>query len=304
MSLRPANRVTIFLVLVALFTAAVQVLNSRHLVGDIGSLFYMWCPALAAAIASIATRRPFRAVGWSVRPVRWILAGWAIPIACGLVAYGGVWLVGLGGVPNPRFLERATLTLGLTPGHSPAFVIAAAFAFISLYLVIPSMISAIGEEIGWRGFLVPELGADAGFRRAALVSGAVWAVWHAPAIVFGGYGIEGTPKAYQMACFGAMVVASAVIQAWLRLQSGSIWPCVVLHATHNAVIQRFFDAITAERGATAYFTGEFGIALVIPLALVAIYCLRHPPRGPSTVRSGYDRRSVSSETQISLPATR
>jgi len=307
MSHRSGTRATVFLflVLVALFTAAVQVLNSRHLVGDIGSLVYMWCPGVAAVIASVVTRRPFRAIGWSVRPVRWILAGWAVPIVCGVVAYGGVWLAGIGGAPSPRFLERATITLGLAPGHAPAFIIAAAFAFISLYLVIPSMISAIGEEIGWRGFLVPELDAGAGFRRAALVSGAVWALWHAPAIFFGGYGVEGTPKAYQIACFGAMVMASGVIQAWLRLQSGSIWPCVVLHATHNAVIQRFFDAITAERGATAYFTGEFGIALVIPLALVARYCLRHPPRGSAAICSEHKVPvTPASEGQRSIPASR
>ncbi|HET9695686.1 MAG TPA: CPBP family intramembrane glutamic endopeptidase [Terriglobales bacterium] len=276
MSRSSKARVLIFVLLVALFTAVIQVLNSRHKLGGIGSLVFMWCPAMAALVASVITRRSLKVIGWSPRKVQWIAAGWALPILYSFVAYGSIWLFGLGGFPNPRFLQRAPLAMNLAPGHSPTYIIVTAFFFISVYLLIPSMISAIGEEIGWRGFLVPELNNILGFRGAALLSGAIWAAWHLPAIVFGGYGVEGTPKLYQVACFAAMVISSAVLMAWLRMRSGSIWPCVVLHATHNAVIQLFFDAITANTGRTAYFAGEFGIALVIPQATLAWYLLRKP----------------------------
>lgn len=56
--------------------------------------------------------------------------------------------------------------------------------------------------------------------------------------------------------------------------TGSIWPAVVMHAVHNTAVQMFFDRITAHTARTAYFTGEFGIALVIPQAVLAIYCIR------------------------------
>ena len=35
-----------------------------------------------------------------------------------------------------------------------------------------------GEEIGWRGFLVPELAKVLPFTGVALVSGLIWASWH------------------------------------------------------------------------------------------------------------------------------
>ena len=50
-----------------------------------------------------------------------------------------------------------------------------------------------------------------------------------------------------------------------------------MHATHNGIIQAFFNRITADTGPTAWFIGEFGVALVPFTAAVAWYCWRHPP---------------------------
>jgi membrane protease YdiL (CAAX protease family) len=71
-----------------------------------------------------------------------------------------------------------------------------------------------------------------------------------------------------------MVMLSAIVVGWLRLRSGSVWPSAVVHATHNAAIQMFFDRITAPRAHTAYFIGEFGCAILLPLAVMAWYCMR------------------------------
>jgi hypothetical protein len=87
----------------------------------------------------------------------------------------------------------------------------------------------------------------------------------------GSYGAGSTPLAYRIACFSAMVIADGVIMAWLRMKSGSNWPAVIMHATHNGVIQAFFDAITAPTSATPWFIGEFGIALVPFAGLAAWY---------------------------------
>ena len=167
----------------------------------------------------------------------------------------------------------ARLTLNMA--HSSDWlVIVSAFGFITVCLLPPSMISTLGEELGWRGFLVPEFTQWIGPVDAAFMSGVIWCAWHLPAVLWFGYGATGTPKIYQIGCFSWMVVTSAVVMALLRIRSGSIWPSVVMHAVHNTVVQMFFDRITANTGPTAYFTGEFGITLVIPLAGLAIYCIR------------------------------
>jgi membrane protease YdiL (CAAX protease family) len=188
-------------------------------------------------------------------------------MACAGATYGVAWLTGIGGVPSPTFLQRASFTLGLH-GASATKIILYAFGYLAVMgLLNPG---ALGEEMGWRGFLLPELDRWLGFRRAALVTGVIWALWHWPAVIWGGYNV-GTPLPYALVCLTAMVLAGSVIAAWLRLKSGSIWPCVIMHATHNALIQKFFDRITIEHAATRYFTTEFGVGLAIAMGIVAAY---------------------------------
>jgi uncharacterized protein len=52
-----------------------------------------------------------------------------------------------------------------------------------------------------------------------------------------------------------------------------------MHATHNGVVQAFFDRITADSGPTRYYTGEFGIGMVPFTVALAWYCWRRPPAG-------------------------
>ena len=92
------------------------------------------------------------------------------------------------------------------------------------------------------------------------------------------------------------MIATGVIMAWLRMKSGSIWPAVIMHATHNGVIQAFFDAITKPKPLTPWFIGEFGIALVPFAVLVAWYCWRHSDEIKSyvSVRPGLQATQVRS----------
>jgi hypothetical protein len=55
----------------------------------------------------------------------------------------------------------------------------------------------------------------------------------------------------------------------MRLKSGSLWPCVVLHAAHNTCIQRFFEPLNVYGKNTAYVAGEFGAALGVMAILMA-----------------------------------
>ena len=269
----PKNRVVVFLVVVAILSAIATIVDSRGFFGRAGSLVYMWCPGLAAIITSLVTRRSLKAIGWTTKP-KWLGIGWLLPIAFGFVAYGLVWITGLGGVPKESFIVNGGMTIGM-PGKLAWEIIVAAFGYISVLMLPPSMITALGEEIGWRGFLVPELAGWVGARGACVFSGVVWALWHMPAILWHGYGADGgTPKIYQVACITAMVMLSAIVMGWLRLKSGSVWPSALMHATHNAVIQNFFDHITAPKAHTAWFVGEFGCAPLLPIGLMAWYSWR------------------------------
>ncbi len=268
-----SHRVLLFLILLFALTAGAFALTLHMPNTPLTSLLIMWTPALAAFVTSLLTGRSLKEMGWSVRPVKWLAIGWLIPIAYAALAYIPLWLTGLGGVPNPTFLERARLTLNM-PAGSDLTVILAAFGFITIINLIPGMIMSLGEEIGWRGFLVPELAKSGNLGKAGLYSGIIWAIWHLPGILSGDYGAADTPLAFRLFCFAVLVISGGIIFAWLRIKSGSLWPAVILHAAHNNVIQAFFDRITANTGYTSYFAGEFGFALAVVNLLLALICWR------------------------------
>jgi uncharacterized protein len=238
------------------------IIRAGHLSGA-GGLWVvglMWCPAAAAVIASLGTGRPLRAIGWRWS-WRYAALAYAIPLGYGLVAYGATWALGLGRLPDPVFAGSILLRFGPAPATAfGKFLLLQATAG-----VLFSCVTALGEEIGWRGFLVPELARVAPLSRVALVSGAVWAVWHWPVLLFADYN-GGTRPWYSLACFTILVLAIAFVFAWIRLASGSVWPAAILHASHNLWIQDVFDPLTGNTGPTPWVIGEFGAAL----ALVAL----------------------------------
>ena len=232
------------------------------------SLFIMWIPGISAILVAIFTGLSIRSFGWGFS-IKWLSIGWFIPIFYATLAYNIVWFFGLGDVPNPTFLERARFTLGAET-DSDLLIIIYSFFYITIINLIPNMLFCLGEELGWRGFLVPQLTKWMTLKKAGWISGIIWATWHLPGISSGAYASEGLPLWYQIFCFTILVISSAMILAILRMRSNSLWPAVVFHAVHNGVIQHFYDRITLDTGMTIWFIGEFGISLAIVVAIFAV----------------------------------
>ena len=266
------KRIYIFLIVLALLTGVAHVIIASASNKNMASVLIMWTPGLAALLVSFITKRSLKQIGWKLS-LKWMLAGWLFPVVYATAAYSAVWIVGFGDVPNPTFLERARFTLGMDSG-SDSLVIGAAFFYITIVNLLPAAVMALGEEMGWRGFLVPELTEWVGLKKAGWVSGIIWGTWHLPGILTGNYAQQGTPLWFQLTCFLILVISTAIILAWLRIKSGSIWPAVIFHATHNGVIQMFYDRITIDTGNTNWFTGEFGFALVPVLILTGMYVFK------------------------------
>jgi membrane protease YdiL (CAAX protease family) len=156
---------------------------------------------------------------------------------------------------------------------SPAVVIGVYVGVAGTLGMVWSSIFALGEEIGWRGLLVPELATVTSFTNTALVSGIIWAVWHFPLIFLGGYN-GGTSRWYSALCFTPMVIGIATVLAWMRLKSGSVWTGMLLHASHNLFTQCIFDPLTQDTVVTKYVRGEFGVALAVVGLLVGYFFWR------------------------------
>lgn len=209
----------------------------------------MWTPGVSAIATRLIFHRNLRGLGWRWPEARWAALAYFLPLAYATVAYGAVWLMGLCGMDLARF-----------PDDPLTFVVGGSLLFLVL---------ATGEEIGWRGFLVPALARTMPLGRTALVSGMIWVAWHAPLILCGDYNASANPRWYSMFCFTVMAVSVGLTLAWLRLRSRSVWPAAILHASHGLYVQAFFDRVLVDTGPTHWLTGEFGAALALTTGATA-----------------------------------
>ena len=193
------------------------------------------------------------------------------PLLYATIAYVIVWSSGLGGFPNHETMQQLVQRMGL--GTSPAISTVVYVLLVGSFGLIQSLARALGEEIGWRGFLVPELFKTMGFTSTALISGVVWSCWHYPILIWGDYN-AGTPTWYGLACFTILVVAISFVFAWMRLKSGSLWTGAILHASHNLYIQGIFTPLTRNTGKSAWFIDEFGAVLPLVAVGFAVYFWR------------------------------
>ncbi len=89
----------------------------------------------------------------------------------------------------------------------------------------------LGEEFGWRGYLMPALTARMNWRAASLLVGVVWGLWHLPLFF-----MAGTAQALMpIPVFLLNILAGSVLFGWLfeRTQR-SIFPVLLLHTSLNA----------------------------------------------------------------------
>ena len=243
---------------------------------DAGNLLYvtgsMWSPALAAWLTKAFFGESIRDLPWRWSGTKYAWLGYFIPVAYALPVYLVAWVGGWGGFGGSAFVRQTAEQFGWS--NFPPSVVLLLFVLVTATLGLVGKTSrALGEEIGWRGFLVPELSKVVGFGGVGLISGVMWAAYHFPILIFGDYN-AGTPVWFGLTCFTLGVIAESFILAWLTLRSGSLWPAALLHGSHNLWIQSILTPLTRDTGPTKYITDEFGFGLVITTAIGALIVWR------------------------------
>jgi uncharacterized protein len=250
--------------------------------GHIGLIYaLMWWVTVSSVVARLVLRESPSDVSfrWGGRlGTRAVLVATVLPLAVGLVAYGISWRLGLAQVHVPDF-SKPVLGISITGSGTVRFA-----KYLLLCLTVGGLYScrsAAGEEIGWRGYMLPRL-VDAGIPAPIFFSGLVWALWHTPLILSGQYASGPHPLA-SAAVFVVTVVGLGYVFAWLRLSSGSIWPCIWAHGVWNAVIQGPFDQSIA---AYSPWVGESGILTAAAVAVFAVILYKVWPLSAAVVAPG------------------
>lgn len=139
-------------------------------------------------------------------------------------------------------------------------------------LVLGSVL-ILGEEIGWRGFLLPNLQRVTGDRRrAALVTGFLHGCFHLPLILIATTYDTGVPRWFAAPAAVAVITAGGIFYAWVWDRSRSVWAVAIAHNTVNTVFDLGAAAVIATGSMNiSYVAGETGLAtlgVVLVLAVV------------------------------------
>jgi membrane protease YdiL (CAAX protease family) len=237
----------------------------------------MFTPAVAALVITFVLRVPakgerVRFLGlWPLRPAKrvvWLLVlAWLAPPV--LVALSMLVAAALGFVQlDLAFSGFAAQLEALLPEGVPlppvGVLVAAQLAMIPVGALI-NAIPAFGEELGWRGWLLPAL-RPLGTWPALLLSGAIWGFWHSPVILLG-YNFGRTDITGVLFMIGGCV-AWGVLLGWLRLRSASVWPAVIAHGSLNAAGGMI--VIFAATQPDLALAGPLGVAAWIVIAVVVV----------------------------------
>ncbi|MBO9626552.1 MAG: CPBP family intramembrane metalloprotease [Microbacterium sp.] len=119
------------------------------------------------------------------------------------------------------------VAFGIWPLNPLDAILAASVWIVPVFVM--QAVLAIGEEFGWRGWLVTRA-ASWGFWRLALVSGLVWIVWHLPVLA-----VIGDRPFWDIVIYFAGMLPWAPLLLALRWRSGSVWPAVLTHGAINSI---------------------------------------------------------------------
>ncbi|MGB0037004.1 MAG: type II CAAX endopeptidase family protein [Candidatus Acidiferrales bacterium] len=281
---RTINSILVYLILTLVSSAIFYRLIIRQTVTDAHGTWFvfglMWCPGISGLLTRLIFQGNWRGHGFGWGKTKYQFVSYWIPLAYASAVYFPVWIAGYA-----DFHSRPLTNLAhRVPNLPHAAVLPLFFLILATVGVFFSCISALGEELGWRGFLVPQLSKIMPFRSVALTSGIIWSMWHYPIILFSDYHGTG-PLWYSLATFTVMVVGISFLFAWMRLKSGSVWTGMLLHGSHNLFVQAFFDPQTRHARFTDLWTTEFGAGLALAAMVIAIIFYRKRAELPAESES-------------------
>jgi len=237
---------------------------------------YMFGPAVGTVAARLATGE-----GWDRHRLRpefegtmWTYAAaWLAPAALTVVG-AAVYFAVFPGQFDPTMAAFREQMASMGVGMDPWLLVAIQIGSALTIAPIVNALFAFGEEFGWRAYLLPKL-LPLGYRRAVVLSGIVWGVWHWPLLAMGynyGFDYPGFPWTGMLAFF-VFTVGAGTFLAALTVREGSVWPASIGHGAINAIASVAVLFVAGQPN-TLLGPTPVGVLAALPWLLVAAWLLR------------------------------
>lgn len=195
----------------------------------------MWGPGLAAIIVTVfINKEPFSTLSLNrLGKFRYYLAAWFLPPLMVALTVGLSILIG-----TAQFDAEFTTMQTLVDQTAQAGVDMSVTTLILIQLAqglilgpVINVLFTMGEELGWRGFLLPKL-LPLGEWKALILGGIIWGLWHAP-VILQGYNYPDHPV-LGMLLMTIFCVFLSILIGWMYLRTRSSWSAALAHGSINA----------------------------------------------------------------------
>ena len=161
-------------------------------------------------------------------------------------------------------------------------------------ILITTLIISLGEELGWRGYVLPRLQVRLNALQASVILGVLWGLWHFPGFLIG----TGVPLETPFLVIMLWIIPFTILITWVYNSTGSIVAAIVMHTAANFSFNVFplLPETTATGGLTTFWI-FLGIVWIATIGVVIVFGPTHLSRSKSRVTVG--RGAEMQKTAIS-----
>lgn len=239
---------------------------------------------LMPAVGALLVKADIKKMGWRPRfdkNWKFIVFAWLAPTLFQIIGAALYFLV----FPDD-FAPAEAFKRNLSPegykefqqNGSPYVAVIASEISESLnpFITFIPVILALGEEIGWRGYMYPMLKEGYGRTKGLIVGGVIHGAWHFPAMILAGfeYGKDyiGAPL-LGLVVFCIYTVAMGIIADFLYVKSGSIWLPAIFHAMINSEFSPNMVSGKKHPERSVFGPVDIGLIAMIPMVTCAAFLL-------------------------------
>jgi len=292
-----------------MLTAAIWAATSRaHLdlqgVLVVAGIVFMWFPACAAIATKRMTHDSEVKLIEYAKPrfkgnTKYYLFACFVPgvlIMAGVIAYFLVFPRNLD--LSMPFITQSLATAGKVAAIPTVTIPMALLACVALVIVAPFVlinhVFAFGEEIGWRGYILPKMVTEWGLVKGIVANGVLWGFGHFPLLLFGFNYNAHSPatRIGALLMMGAFACSLGIFLSYLTVKTKSVLPASIAHGAGNAIGK--VGLLVCVTNANAFFGPSFcGLIGFSGLSIVGVYLLarlyreygpRKSPAGSSRLR--------------------
>lgn len=154
----------------------------------------------------------------------------------------------------------------------PMYIIITAITSVTMAPFL-NMFVALGEEVGWRGFMYTYLKEKLGVNKGRIVGGILWGTWHWPIMILAGYEYGkdyiGAPV-LGLIVFCIFTVMIGILLDYVYEKTETIWLPSLMHGAMNAFTIFAYLIKPEYSNMSILGPASIGIISMIPMIVLAV----------------------------------